>query len=200
MVLTSSLVQSYISTAYSYDVATLGSSPSNPNLIILTVNVTVSLVVQGNWTTGYDLSYTGVKTLNATVQFIPPASYVLTGVSVANLPDVNESIAFDSQQQAVIGVALSNTTVRGLLGSGPFYVASVTPVPIANGTYQSDFFTYLYQVNGTRTVGVFVNSGITAVVNAYTDTRVQSICFGTEVEGAPPSGLDCFSSPWNSTS
>jgi hypothetical protein len=81
-------------------------------------------------------------------------------------------------------------------------VASVTSAPIQNGTYAGDYFALIYQVNGPNLVGVFVNGGITAVVNAYTASRAETMCWtlGTP-EGVPASANQvCFTSPWSSVS
>lgn len=204
LVLNSSVVQSFIGSAYSYDVVALGSSPSNPNLITVTVNVTGTQSVEGNWTTGYEVSYTGIRTLNATVQFAEPSSYTLQGVAVTVLPNVTQSITYDSNQQQVIRVALSNATgiIKGLMGTAAFYVASVTSVPIQNGTYAGDYFALINQVNSPNLVGVVVNGGMTAVVNAYTASRAETMCWtlGTP-EGVPaPTNQVCFTSPWSSSS
>jgi hypothetical protein len=204
LVLNSSTVQSYIRGAYSYDASDLVPSASNPNLIIMTINATGTQSVKGNWTTGYEVSYMGIRTLNATVQFAEPSSYTLQGVAVTVLPNVTQSITYDSNQQQVIRVALSNATgtIKELMGTAAFYVASVTSAPIQNGTYAGDYFALIYQVNGPNLVGVFVNGGITAVVNAYTASRAETMCWtlGTP-EGVPASANQvCFTSPWSSVS
>lgn len=201
-VLGSSVVQSYIASAYSYDVVSLGPSPGNPNLIAMAVNVTGTQQVTGSPTTGYEVSYTGMRMLNATVQFSAPSSYTLANVRATVLPDVTQSVAYDPEQQQVIQVALSDSTVKGLMGTAAFYVASVTPVPLQNGTYAGDFFALMYQVNGTKLVGVFVNGGMTAAVSSYADTRTETMCFtlGT-TEGVPaPEQQKCFTSPWSGAS
>ena len=129
LVLNSSIVQSYIVNAYSYDFSSVMPSQSNPNLLIVTVNVTGAQSVSGNYTTGYKVSYTGIRTFNATVQFAAPSIYTLHNVTVTVLPNMNQSITYNLQQQRVAQVALSNSTVKGLMGTAPFYVESVTPFP-----------------------------------------------------------------------
>jgi hypothetical protein len=131
-----------------------------------------------------------------TVRLTPPSTYEVTNIGVTTLANHNESVAFSPQQRQVIQVALSSSAVAQLTGRSPYYMESVTSFPITNGTYAGDYLALLYQLNGTRIVGVFVNTSATAVVYAYADTRVQSTCFGTEVEGASPSSVECFASPW----
>lgn len=202
LVLESSVVQSYIGSAYSYNVGNVAPSPTNPNLLTVTVNVTGKQSVSGNWNTGYEVSYTGLRTLIAEVQFAAPSTYTLQDVAVTVLPSVNQSITYDTDQQQVIQVAFSNDTVKGLMGTAAFYAESVTTVPIQNGTYAGDFFVFMYQVNGTRQIGVFVNGGMTAVLDSYTASRTETMCWtlGTP-EGVPaPANEVCFSSPWSGTS
>ena len=204
LVLESSVVQSYIGSAYSYHIGDMKPSPSNPNLITVSVNVTGAQSVNGNWTTGYEVSYTGLRTLTAEVLFNAPSSFTLQNVAVTELPGVNQSVAYDSQQQQIVRVALSNATgiIKGLMGSAAFYVDSVTSVPLQNGTYAGDYFVFIYQVDGPKLVGVFVNGGITAVVDSYTATNAETMCFtlGT-AEGTPASANEiCYTSPWNESS
>ncbi len=187
-------VQSYIKTAYSYDITQEIASTSDPNLVTVVINVTGGQSVTGNWTTGYTVSYTGIKTLNLTVRFTAPSTFSVALISVATLPDRSESIAsYSSQQQQVIGVVLSNDTVRSNMTDyilSPFYVEAVTTFPIGNGTYGGDYFALISQVNGPRFMGVWVNPGITAVVNLYEDSTITQFCYSQSA---------CFTSPWNST-
>ncbi len=186
-------VQSYIKTAYSYDIIQESASTSDPNLAVVIINVTGSQTVTGNWTSGYFVSYTGIRTLNVTVQFTAPSTFSVAAVSAASFPSRNESITYTSQQQQVIGVALSNDTVQSYMASygvSPFYVEAVTTFPIANGTYGGDYFALISQVNGPRFMGVFVNTGITAVVNVYEDSTTMYFCY---------SSTACFTSPWDFT-
>jgi len=192
--LSSPEVQSYIKTAYSYEIIQESVSAGDPNLVTVIISVTGSQSVIGNWTTGYTVSYTGIKTLNVTVQFTAPSSFSIASAGVASFPDRNESIAsYSSQQQQVIGVVLSNDTVWSDMtnyGLSPFYVENVTTFPIGNGTYGGDYFALISQVNGPRFMGVWVNLGITAVVNLYEDSTITQSCYSQSA---------CFTSPWNST-
>ncbi|MGD0395290.1 MAG: hypothetical protein ABSB26_00070 [Nitrososphaerales archaeon] len=187
-------VQSYIKTAYSYEVFRESASTGDPDLVMVIINVTGSQRVTGNWTSGYTVSYTGIRTLNVTVRFTAPSAFSIAGVGVASFPDRNESIAsYSPQQQQVIGVVLSNDTVRSDMtdyGLSPFYVENVTIFPIGNGTYGGDYFALVSQVNGPRFMGMWVNAGITSVVNSYEDSAIYQMCYY-------PGG--CFTSPWNST-
>jgi len=191
-------IQAYVKTAYSYTIG-ISSHPGNPNIASVILNVTGTQTVTGNWTTGYTISYSGLRMLNVTVRLTPPSTYEVTNIGVTALANHNESVAFSPQQRQVIQVALSSNAVAQLTGRSPYYMESVTSFPITNGTYSGDYLALLYQLNGTRIVGVFVNTSATAVVDAYADTRVQSTCFGTEIGGASPSSLECFSSPWAAT-
>lgn len=191
--LTSPEVQSYIKTAYSYDIIQESASATDPNLVLVVINVTGSQSVTGNWTTGYVVSYTGIRTLNLTVKFTAPSTFNVTKVDVASFPSRNESITYTSQQQQVIRVVLSNDTVQSYMANyitSPFYVKAVTTFPITNGTYGGDYFALISQVDGPRFMGVFVNTGITAVVNAYEDSSTMYFCY---------SSAACFTSPWNPT-
>jgi len=192
LTLNSPKVQAYINTAYSYDV-TMRSDPYGLDVITVLVNVTGTQSVAGNRTTGYTVSYTGIRTLNATVQFVAPNTYDLIAVGVSSLPNQTQSITFSSQQVQSIKVALSNSTVQKLIGQSSYYVESVLEFPLTNGTYAGDYFMQLYQLNGTRIIGVFVNGANAAVVDAYTDTRITTICYGSSVPDT------CFTSPWNAT-
>ena len=201
LVLNSSTVQLYISSAYSYDIVGVVPTASNPDLIAVTVNITGTQSVSGNYSTGYTVTYTGIETLKAEVQFTAPSSYALDNVAVTALPDMSQTISYNTTQLQVIQVALSNSTVKGLIGTQTFYVQSVTPV-LPNGTYTGDYFAFLSQINGIKEIGVFVNGGMTAVVNSYTDSRTETTCWtlGT-IEGTPATAQEeCFTSPWNSTS
>src|SRR6202035_3395252 len=69
-------------------------------------NVTGVQSVTGNWTTGYNVAYTHNELINVS------AAGVVTHVAVYPLPDRNYTISYSSQQQQVIQIALSNSTVR----------------------------------------------------------------------------------------
>lgn len=191
--LTSPQAQDYIKTAYSYSILGLSQTSASPIMISVLLNVTGSQTVVGNWTAGYTVSYTKLDLLNVTVQFTEPSNYTVIRAWPTQFPDSNLSISFTPAQQKVIGVLLSNATMTHSVGPS-FYVWSVSVFPIANGTYGGDYFAYLYQLNGTRTIGVFVNQGMTAVIGSYTDSRVSTFCYGSDSDSPA-----CFTSPWNST-
>jgi hypothetical protein len=172
-------VQGYISKAYSYSVeqAYLGKSePSlgGPVLVFVTFNVTAGRSVSGNWTTGYSITYSGRAFLNATVEFTAPSTYQVTNLAVANLPSANQSVSFTSQQQRVIQVALSNSTVKQYTTQSEYYVQSVTYFPPNSGneTFAGDYLVYIGQVNGSCVIGIFVNPNTNSVVTTYNDTRM----------------------------
>jgi len=184
-------VQAYVKTAYSYSIG-VSIDPGNSNVASVILNVTGGQTVAGNWTTGYAVSYSGNRLLNVTVQLTPPSTYQVTNIGVTTLADHNEPLSFSPQQKQVIQVALSSSAVQNLMGQSPFYVDSVTSFPITNGTYAGDYFALLYQLDGPRIVGVFVNTSGTAVVDAYADTRIATMCFGSAANV-------CFTSPWGAT-
>ena len=184
--LTSPEVQSYIKNAYSYDLASMDSRILN--LFSVVLNVTESQSVTGNWSTGYTVSYSGIRTLNATVQFTEPDTYKVVDFVVTSYANQSQSVTFSSQQMQAIQVALSNSTVNSLTYQSSYYVESVTQFPMTNVTFGGDYLVLLYQLNGTRIVGAFVNASLTAVQGVYTDTRATTTCIG--------SPNTCFTSPW----
>jgi hypothetical protein len=191
--LASPQAQNYIKTAYSYSILGLSQTSASPIMISILLNVTGSQSVSGNWTAGYTVSYTKLNYLNVAVQFTKPSNYTVVRVRPTQSPDRNLSINFTPTQQKVIGVLLSNATVTQAVGAA-FYVQSVSVFPITNGTYGGDYFVYLYQLNGTRTIGAFVNQGMTAMIASYTDSRVDTFCYASD-----SNSFACFTSPWNST-
>ncbi len=184
-------IQAYVKTAYSYSIG-ISIDPGNSSIASVILNVTGSQIVTGNWTSGYAISYTGNRILNVTVQLTKPSTYAVTNIAVTTLPDHNESVAFSSQQKQVIQVVFSSSAVGQLTGQSPYFVESVTSFPVTNGTYAGDYFALLYQLNGTRIVGAFVNASGTAVVDAYADSRIATMCWGATAS-------TCFTSPWDAT-
>jgi hypothetical protein len=179
--------------AYSYSILGLSQTSASPIMISVLLNVTGSQSVAGNWTAGYTVSYTKPNYLNVTVQFTTPSNYTVVQVWATQSPDRNLSIDFTPTQQNVIHVLLSNATITQALRPA-FYVESVSVVPIANGTYGGDYFVYLCQLNGTRTIGAFVNQGMTAVIASYADSRTATFCYASV-----SNSFACFTSPWDST-
>lgn len=187
-------VQAYIKSAYSYTVS-MYPGHFGPDLMTVLINVTGSQNVAGNYSSGYTITYSGMKMLNVTVEFIPPSTYFFPPeIIVASFPNQTDSITFTQQEQHVIQVALSNSTVQKLMVGSQYYVDYVTQFPIQNGTFGGDYFVSMYQENGIRIIGAFVNPSVTAVVSSYVDTRTTMMCFGSSVPDT------CFTSPWNSTS
>jgi hypothetical protein len=190
--LTSPQAQSYIKMAYSYSILGLSQTSASPIMISVLLNVTGSQSVIGNWAAGYTVSYTKLNYLNVIVQFTKPSNYTVVRVWATQSPDRIRSIDFTPTQQNVIRVLLSNATIAQALRPA-FYVESVSVFPIANGTYGGDYFVYLHQLNGTRTIGAFVNQGMTAVIASYTDSRTATFCYASV-----SNSFACFVSPWNS--
>jgi hypothetical protein len=169
-------VLQYIGHAYSYSVGNFSTS-RNGTLTVVGTRVITTQTVVGNWTTGYTLSYTGIKELNVTVRFTPPSTYTVTTVGVSSLPDQNDAqvISFNSQQKQVIQVALSNSTVKHFTSQVSYYVESVSQIPFAQGnsTNAGDYVVSLFQANGSRFMDVWVNQSITTVFAIYTGNRTM---------------------------
>jgi hypothetical protein len=180
-VLNTSQVLPYVDGAYWYGVAFVkGNFASTADVIL---NVTGKLEVAGNWTTGYGLSFVGNKLLNITVQ--KESTLVVSNLLVDNLSDRHTSIKFNQQQQKIIQVALSNSTVQGLMTDPPYYVDVVFPEPGGLNTTNS---VQLLQVNGLREINVRVNDQVTAVVSAAAVGRGEVDCSASGV---------CVTVPWN---
>lgn len=167
-------VLQYIGHVYSYSVGNFSTS-RNGTLTFIETRVVTTQTVVGNWTTGYTVSYTGINELNVTVQFTPPSIYIVTKVGVSSLPDQNDAqaISFNSQQKQVIQVAVSNSTVKHFTSQVSYYVGSVSQIPFAQGnsTNAGDYVVALFQANGSRFMDVWVNQGITTVLNIYIGNR-----------------------------
>ena len=191
--LTSPQAQNYVKTAYSYGILGLSQTSASPIMISILLNVTGSQIVTGNWTAGYTVSYAKLNLLNVTVQFTKTSNHTVVRAWPTQLPDRNLSIDYTPTQQKVISLVLSNVTITQSVGPES-YVESVSVFPITNGTFGGDYFAFLYQLNGTRIVGAFVNQGITTVLASYTDSRVSAFCYELDSNSSA-----CFTSPWNST-
>lgn len=167
-------VLQYIGHAYSYSVGNFSTSRNGTLTFVGTCVITTQTVV-GNWTTGYAVSYTGIKELNVTVGFTPPSTYTVTSVGASSLPDQNDAqaISFNSQQKQVIQVAVSNSTVKHFTSQVSYYIGSVSQIPFAQGnsTNAGDYVVALFQANGSRFMDVWVNQSITTVLNIYTGNR-----------------------------
>jgi len=196
LTLYSPVVLSLIRNAYSYAVDCCTSSSSSLNgesSIYMTIYVTESQGVSGNWTSGYLVTDSGIETINVTARFTEPASYQLASVNATALPERSYSITYTPLQQEIIGAALANSTVNGYIisdGLSPYYIGNVTAFYAGNATYGGDYFLTFLQADGPRFIGVFVNSTTMQVVRVYEDSMAASMCYY-------PSGV-CFSSPWGS--
>jgi len=182
-VLNSSQVFPFVKGAYYFDVAFVKGDYTSKTDFIL--NVTGRLLVTGNWSTGYNVSFVGNELLNITVQKTQQSSHVVTSVLVNHLPDRNSSLTFTQQQKAIIQVALSNSTVTGFMTDPPYYVALVYPE--GGGPLNGTNVVELLQVNGIRAIAAWVNEGTTAVVSANDGSRASVECDGN--------GL-CVTDPW----
>jgi hypothetical protein len=188
LVLTSPKVLSYVKPAYTYDL-NIVQDPFATNLANALINVTETQSVSGNWTGGgYEVTYSGVM-LNATVQFTSPNSYQLISVGVTNLPNRTYSISYNSQQQHIIQVALSNTTVESLVSNFTKYYVNEVNGLVGNGT--GSYYLSIPQVDGPKAVSVTVNAAMTAVTSATIGYNGGSICFYNP--------YFCYTVPWNST-
>lgn len=179
-VLNSSKVLPYVERAYNYSVVYVKDLTSATDYVL---NVTGRLEVAGNWTTGYDLSYTGNKLLNITVLSEP--GHPVSSVLVDSLPDRHVSITFTRQQQSIIQTALSNSTVQALMIDPPYFV--VTEYPGAGPQNGTD--TVLFQqVQGILGVAVDLNASTMAVLDASNGSYAGVFC--------DSNGL-CVTDPWN---
>ncbi len=215
--LSSPQVQAFIKTAYSYDLVSRmwDAYRSNLSLRYVVLNVTGGQVVTGNWSTGYKITYTGIKMLNVTVQLVESphyhvldlgsvdykvkdgtaAGYKVINVVATDLPDRNVSIVFTAHEKQVIGVALSNGTVGKMVQQPPYYVQSVSAWPTGRLTNQTSIFLVrLYRANATQALDVLVDARTNAVVWASPNTRTESMCLQDGSNGP----YYCFTSPWTS--
>ena len=161
--MTSPNVLSYVRPAYTYSFSII-QDPFAANLANALINVTKTQSVSGNWTTGYEVTYSGVM-LNATVQFTAPDGYQLISVGANNLPNQTYSISFNSTQQHIIRIVLSNSTVENLLSKvSPYYVNEVSGL-VGNGT--SAYYFSIGQVDGSEDVSGYFNAAMTAVGSAH---------------------------------
>jgi hypothetical protein len=171
-----SIIQ-YVTSAYGYslissiDIATMVDSSSNYTLSLVPISVIAAQNVVGNWTTGYTITYTGIKLFNVIVACTGDCdhgtnnNYTATNVNTASLPDRIVSLSFDSQAQRAIQVALSRTIVRDLAPASTYYVDSVTPnQPSPNNMTEGNYLVSLYQINGTHILNVYVAPSLDSVV------------------------------------
>lgn len=187
LVLTSPNVLSYVKPAYSYDLNIVQDTFAT-NLANALINVTESQSVSGNWTDGYQVTYSGLM-LNATVQLTPSDSYQLISLEVTNLPNKTYSIGYNSQQQHIIQVALSNSTVDSLVSNFTKYYVNEVSGLVGNGT--DFYYLSISQVDGPKAVSVYVNAAMTAVISATSGYNGGGVCFYNP--------YFCYTVPWNST-
>ena len=188
LVLTSPEVLSYVKPAYTYEL-NIVQDPFATNLANALINITETQSVSGNWTgSGYEVTYSGIM-LNATVQFTSPSSYQLISVGVTNLPNKTYSISYNSQQQHIIQVALSNSTVESLVSNFTKYYVNEVSGLVGNGT--GFYYVSIPQVDGPKAVSVSVNAAMTAVISATSGYNGGGVCFYNP--------YFCYTVPWNST-
>jgi len=164
-VLNSSQVTQFTKTSFSYNwwyesrESCTGELPP-----MVKVNVTGSQNVSGNWTSQYLVTYTNNTLITAEVSF----SYQITSLNVTKLPDLTQGpISYNAQQQQVIGVAVSNSTVRQMTSGATYYVPYFYLVGAGNQTYANDYYVVLDQVNGPLSWGIYVNSNASQVIGVY---------------------------------
>jgi len=170
------VVSQFTDNAYSY-------SPAEANVTI-TSNLTFAYVpilvisaqqVAGNWSTGYQISYTGIKLLNVTTTCLANCddggNYTAIKANITSLASRATSLSFGSMQQRAIEVALSNATVSDLAPFPTYYVESVTTNQSPTNSSSSDIRVSLYQADGTHILNVFINSNLTQAVAILQATR-----------------------------
>jgi len=179
----------YIQDAYHWDVIYYNYNESNPSRQSFVLNVTGTQAVTGNWTNNYDVSYSGNKLLNVTLQYTKPHSYVVTHLAVYDTPDRNDALLFTPAQRQSIRTTLSNSTVRGMMTGPPYFVSLV--YPYGGGPLNGTTIVNIRQVNGIREINAAVNSANTAVVFAMVGNDVSSECYANGY---------CISDPWGANS
>ena len=176
----------YVQGAYRYDLMYYGINDSNLSHQSFVLNITGSQQVTGGWGGGYSIRYTGNKLLNVSFEYAKPSHYVVTHVSVYDIPDRNYSKSYTPQQQQVVAAALQNDTVAGLMEGSSYYVKVVYPHGSfrQNPTNQVQF----QQVDGSRAVDVDVYNATAAVAYYQVGNNVDVECFN-------PDG-HCLTDPW----
>lgn len=166
-VLNSSAVTQYTKTSFSYNWWYESRESCTSELPpIVKVNVTGSQNVNGNWTSQYLVTYSNNTLITAEVSF----SYQITSMNATKLPDlVQGPISYTAQQQQVIEVALSNSTVRQITSGITYYVPYFYHFSSSSGnqTYANDYYVVLNQVNGPLSIGIYLNSNASQVIGVY---------------------------------
>jgi hypothetical protein len=165
-VLNSSQVTPYTKTSFSYNwwyesrESCTGELPP-----IVQVNVTGSQSVSGNWTSQYVVTYSGNTMITAEVSF----SYHITSLNLTKIPDQTQGpISYTPQQQQVIQVALTNSTVRQMTSGITYFVPYFYHFgSCCNQTYPNDYYVVLNQVNGPLSWGIYLNSNASQVIGIY---------------------------------
>jgi hypothetical protein len=169
-------VQAFVKPAYEYHVVYSNDTMAIPARVVFIVNVTGSQVVTGNWSSGYQISYTGNDLLNMTVVG-NGTSYEVAHLTVYKLPDRNRSLSFTTQQRQVIQAALSDPKTQSLMVGGPYYAVYASSFGMQemhvgpecadyNGNSSVVFDAYevqFNQVNGYRNVVAYVDQNSTVV-------------------------------------
>ncbi len=164
-VLNSSEVTQYTKTSFSYSWWYESRESCTSELPpIVQVNVTGSQSISGNWTSQYLVAYSNNTLITAEVSF----SYQITSLNVTSLPDLVQGISYNAQQQQVIGVAVSNSTVRQMTSGVTYYVPYFYHfVGTGNQTYNNDYYVVLDQVNGPLSWGIYINSNASQVIGVF---------------------------------
>jgi len=183
-------VQAFIKNAYEYHLVYFSQKIGDPSRAQAIINVTGAQVVEGNWTTGYQISYVGNSLLNVTVaQAASSSSYEVSHLSVYELPDRNTSLGFTAPQQKVIGVAASDAKANYLMAGGPYYAVFVSPLmnniefvgpqcPGYNGNSSVVVKSYdvqFNQVNGYLNVQVYVDGNSNVLSRTMSDQPYRSL-------------------------
>jgi hypothetical protein len=177
-----------IKTAYEYHLVYFAHSPANQDVMYAVLNVTGSQVVNGNYTSGYRVSYLGNKLLNVTFLQVTFQHFDVMHVSAYALPDRNESVVYTPQQVRAIHLALSDANVTSLMVDSPYFVEFAGSS--GNATATANYVVQLYQVDGTKIVGAFVNPGLDSVVSSFSQQRGSGECW--------PGGV-VVTDPWGET-
>ena len=178
----------FIKTAFEYHLVYFAHSPANQGVMYAVLNVTGSQVVNGNYTSGYRVSYLGNKLLNVTFLQVTFQHFDVVHVSAYALPDRDESVAYTPQQVRAIHLALSDTNVTSLMVDSPYFVEFAGSP--GSATTPANYVVQLYQVDGTKIVGAFVNPGLDTVVGYFSQQRGSGECW--------PGGV-VVTDPWGET-
>jgi hypothetical protein len=183
-------VQAYIHDAYNYSFS-ISQTGTDPVLLSTTIFVIGEQIVSGNWTTGYNVTYTHISFLNETVMYSPPSYYRSINFAVRNQTDDHGFVNFTSGEREAISSAMDNASLRSYYSANPSYVAGAYLLPAGNATFGGDYLIVLSQLNGTRILNAFVSPASWQVVSTYQSSRISSTCYSNGV---------CYYSPWGANS